>query len=65
MENMEILEHAGDIYVALGNKEKAKQYWTRAIDALKKLALETKVKNEAEVKRIQEKLDKLKDIPAK
>ena len=61
IEGMEALEHAGDIYFALNDKVEAKFYWLRVMNALKTLELETKVKNEADVKRIQEKLDKLKE----
>ena len=61
IEAMEALEHAGDIYYALNDKVEAKFYWLRVMNALKTLELETKVKKEADVKRIQEKLDKLKE----
>lgn len=61
IDGMEALEHAGDIYFALNDKVEAKFYWLRVMNALKTLELETKVKKEADVKRIQEKLDKLKE----
>lgn len=63
-EGLEALEHAGDIYFALGDNIQAKLYWLRAVKILKDIELETN-KKQTELKRIQKKLDKLKEITEK
>ena len=60
-ESVEVLHHAGDIYLALGDKLQAKLYWLRALKALKDMEVQMKIKNESEIKQIQNKLNKLKE----
>lgn len=52
----EVLDHAGDIYFALGDKVKAAQYWQRALDVLK-----TRSGNFEVSSAIRKKLDSLKE----
>lgn len=61
-ENSELLDHAGDIYFALGKKDKAVQYWQRALKALEDLRSNLKSeKLDNEIKAIRKKLDALKN----
>lgn len=64
-EGLEALEHAGDIYFALGDNIQAKLYWLRTMKILKDMELKAEIKKSTEIKRIQKKLDKLKDLPGK
>lgn len=60
-EGLEALEHAGDIYFALGDNIQAKLYWLRTMKILKDMELKADIKKQTEIKRIQKKLDKLKE----
>lgn len=51
-----IVEHAGDIYFQLGDKEKALSLWKEAIEAEKNRDPETTARDEKEMKRLQRKI---------